>query len=444
MNLKDKTIAIIGLGYVGLPLAIEFSKHQPVIGFDISEDRISALSNCIDDTGEVAENDLPLLKNFFVTSDEEQLFNAEIFIVAVPTPIDESKKPDLSPLFAACEIVGKSLKLGDTVIFESTVFPGCIEEECVPILEQVSGIKFLSKSGKLGLRDHEAGFYCGYSPERVNPGDRARRLPDIKKITSGSTPEIAIAINELYGQIILAGTFEASSIKIAEAAKVVENCQRDLNIAFMNELSIIFDRMDIDTSEVLAAASTKWNFLNFRPGLVGGHCIGVDPYYLSHKAEALGYTPEVILAGRRVNDGMGKYAALNVIKKLTKNGIDISKASIGVLGITFKEDCPDIRNSKVFDILCELKEWNISVVVDDPQADPQKVLNECGVAITKIEKFNNLDAIIIAVAHHQYRNLSVYELRKYCKPNVTPVLADIKSIFDKNDIVSAGFTPFRF
>jgi UDP-N-acetyl-D-galactosamine dehydrogenase len=327
-------------------------------------------------------------------------------------------------------MVGKYLQQGSVVIYESTVYPGCTEEVCVPVLEKHSGLKF------------NTGFYCGYSPERVNPGDKVNTLTKIRKITSGSTPQIALAVDKLYSSIITAGTFPATSIKVAEAAKVIENTQRDLNIALVNELSVIFDRLNIDTIEVLEAAGSKWNFLPFRPGMVGGHCIGVDPYYLTHKAEEVGYHPQVILAGRRINDNMARYVARNVIKLMLKNGVDVARSTVGVLGVTFKENCPDIRNSKVVDLINELKFWNVNVVVADPWADADEVRHEYGIELAKVDELNQVDSLVVAVGHQEYRNLSPQELRAYCK-YPQPVLADVKALYNRHEAADAGFTVFR-
>lgn len=345
MNLGDKKIAIIGLGYVGLPLAVEFGKARPVLGFDINEARIQELRSGQDSTLEVSSEDLALAKSLTFSRDVAALSDCDVFIVTVPTPIDRANRPDLTPLVKASETVGRAMRAGAVVIYESTVYPGCTEEVCVPVLEKFSGLKF------------NLDFFCGYSPERINPGDKVNTLTKIRKITSGSTPLVAEAVDALYASIITAGTFPAASLKVAEAAKVIENTQRDLNIALVNELSVIFERLGIDTIDVLEAAGSKWNFLPFRPGMVGGHCIGVDPYYLTHKAEEVGYHPQVILAGRRINDDMARYAAQSVIRLMLKNGIDVARSTVGVQGITFKENCPDIRNSKVADLVQELQSW---------------------------------------------------------------------------------------
>ena len=392
MDTSKKSIAVIGLGYVGLPLAVEFGKKRHVIGFDINSDRISELKKGYDRTLELSKDELLSASELNYSNDIQELSKASVYIVTVPTPIDTHKKPDLTPLIKASETVGTVLKKGDIVIYESTVYPGATEEVCVPILENKSGLTFNN------------GFYCGYSPERINPGDKEHRVSTIKKVTSGSTPEIGKEIDELYAEIITAGTHLASSIKVAEAAKVIENAQRDLNIAFVNELSKIFHKIGVDTHEVLEAAGTKWNFLPFTPGLVGGHCIGVDPYYLTYKAESLGYNPEVILAGRRINDGMGAYVASRVMKLLNVAGRG-HDARILILGITFKEDCPDIRNSKVVDVIYELKEFGANVEVFDPNANSQEVMNEYNIKLSK-EPGSNYDAIVYAVKHKAFESIN--------------------------------------
>lgn len=430
MQLEYKKIAIIGLGYVGLPLAVEFGKKNNTLGYDVNAKRINELSQGIDHTLEVREDEFSLAHNLRFSANPEDLKNQDVYIVTVPTPIDDVKRPDLTPLVKACEAIGKYMARGATVIFESTVYPGCTEEVCVPILEKASGFKF------------NTDFYCGYSPERINPGDKVNTLTKIKKVTSGSTPEVASAVDELYASIITAGTFKAASIKVAEAAKVIENTQRDLNIALVNELSIIFDRLGIDTLDVLDAASTKWNFLPFKPGMVGGHCIGVDPYYLTHKAEQVGYNPQVILAGRRINDNMGRYSARNVIKLMLNNGIDVANSTVGVKGITFKENCPDIRNSKVIDLINELKTWHVNVVVEDIWADPEEVFKEYGIRLGKISEENKVDSLIVAVGHTEYSSANLNDLRKLCSTE-KPVLADLKGIFDRQQVKDAGFVLFR-
>lgn len=431
MMLENKTIAIIGLGYVGLPLAVEFGKIRPVIGFDINPKRIVELQSGKDNTLECNPEQLAQASQLKFTSAPADLQKAEIFIVTVPTPIDKANRPDLSPLIKASATVGQAIKKGAVVIYESTVYPGATEEVCVPVLEQQSGLKF------------NVDFYCGYSPERINPGDKVNTLTTIKKITSGSTPEVADEVDALYRQVVKAGTWKATSLKVAEAAKVIENCQRDLNIAFVNELSVIFERLGIDTLEVLEAAGSKWNFLPFRPGMVGGHCIGVDPYYLTHKAEELGYHPQVILAGRRINDNMARYAARNVIKRMLQNGIDVPRSTVGVLGITFKENCPDIRNSKVADLVKELQLWGVNVVVTDPWADPAEVQHEYGITLGTVSANNPVDALVVAVGHHEYRNIPMTQLRALCRTS-KPILADVKSLYNRHEAVAAGFTVFRF
>jgi UDP-N-acetyl-D-galactosamine dehydrogenase len=425
-----KRIAIVGLGYVGLPLAVEFGKKRPVIGFDINADRIKELSEARDHTLECSPEQLREAKHLVYSSDRETLKTAAIFIVTVPTPVDRANRPDMTPLVKASETVGRALKKGDIVIYESTVYPGATEEVCVPVLEKVSGLTF------------NQDFFCGYSPERINPGDKVNTLTTIKKITSGSTPETADEVDALYREIITAGTWKASSLKVAEAAKVIENSQRDLNIAFVNELSVIFDRIGIDTLEVLEAAGSKWNFLPFRPGMVGGHCIGVDPYYLTHKAEELGYHPQVILAGRRINDNMARYAARGVIKRMLRNGIDVAKSTVGVLGVTFKDNCPDIRNSKVVNLIEELQSWNVNVVVEDPWADASEVFEEYGIRLQNIDDAGGVDSLVVAVGHREFRDLSMSAVRSWCR-TPQPVLADLKCVFDKNEADSAGFTVFR-
>jgi UDP-N-acetyl-D-galactosamine dehydrogenase len=428
---KTKTLAIIGLGYVGLPLAVEFGKKYSVIGFDVNETRIGELKSGVDRTLEVDGGELVLASHLSYTSNSADLRSAQIFIVTVPTPIDVANRPDLTPLIKASQTVGMALKKGNIVIYESTVYPGCTEEVCVPVLEKVSGLKY------------NTDFFCGYSPERINPGDKVNTLTKIKKITSGSNPSIAKEVDELYASIITAGTYPAASIKVAEAAKVIENSQRDLNIAFVNELSVIFERLGIDTLDVLEAAGSKWNFLPFRPGMVGGHCIGVDPYYLTHKAEEVGYHPQVLLAGRRINDDMGRYAARNIIKRMVKNGVDITKATVGVMGITFKENCPDIRNSKVVDLIEELRSWNINVVISDPWADPKEVKREYGFDLGVIDDRNPVDSLIVAVGHQEYRALDGGVLKNYCRWSNSPVLADLKALYDPKELTDLGFLVFR-
>ena len=430
MNLDNTTIALIGLGYVGLPLAVEFGKHRPVIGFDINQARVTELQGGQDHTLECSPEQLKAAQHLRFSSQLDDLRDCGIFIVTVPTPVDDAHRPDLTPLVKASQTVGSVLKKGDVVIYESTVFPGATEEVCVPELEKASGLKF------------NQDFFCGYSPERINPGDKVNTLTTIKKITSGSTPEVAQAVDALYRQIISAGTHQASSIKVAEAAKVIENTQRDLNIALVNELSVIFSRLDIDTLDVLEAAGSKWNFLPFRPGMVGGHCIGVDPYYLTHKAEQVGYHPQVILAGRRINDNMGRYVARNTIKRMLQAGMDVPRCRIGVLGITFKENCPDIRNSKVIDVVRELQSWGAEVVVTDAWADPAEVQHEYDISLRVIDKGHPVDALIVAVGHNEYRALSPTQLKTLTRGN-SPVLADVKSLYDRHALIAAGFNVFR-
>ncbi|MCI7048003.1 MULTISPECIES: Vi polysaccharide biosynthesis UDP-N-acetylglucosamine C-6 dehydrogenase TviB [Helicobacter] len=412
-----KTLAVIGLGYVGLPLAVEFGKKYKVIGFDIHQKRIDELKEGYDRTLEVEKEELQSAKGLSYTTNLEDLRVAQIYIVTVPTPIDHYNKPDLTPLLKASSSVGKVLKKDDIVIYESTVYPGCTEEDCVPILERESGLKF------------NVDFFCGYSPERINPGDKEHRLPNIKKVTSGSTPQIAQEVNALYASIIAAGTHKASSIKVAEAAKVIENSQRDINIAFVNELSLIFDKMGIDTLDVLEAAGTKWNFLPFRPGLVGGHCIGVDPYYLTHKAESLGYHSQVILAGRHINDNMGVVVANKVIKLMIKQAHQIVGSKVAILGITFKENCPDIRNSRVVDIIKELKDFDCCVEVFDPWADLVEVEHEYGLTLKEIKDFKMQDyaAVIVAVAHNEFKELDFSNKGK-------TIIYDLKGILPKEQV----------
>jgi UDP-N-acetyl-D-galactosamine dehydrogenase len=432
MDLRDKTLAIVGLGYVGLPLAVEFGKRRAVIGFDINPGRVRELRSGNDHTLECSKADLTAARHLRYTCEAEELKQAQVYVVTVPTPVDEANRPDMTPLVKASETVGKTLKKGDVVIYESTVYPGATEEVCVPVLESTSGLKF------------NIDFFCGYSPERINPGDKINTLTTIRKITSGSTPEVATAVDAMYGAIITAGTWKASSIKVAEAAKVIENSQRDLNIAFVNELSVIFDRIGIDTVEVLEAAGSKWNFLPFRPGMVGGHCIGVDPYYLTHKAEQLGYNPQVILAGRRINDNMARYAARAVIKRMLQNGIDVARSTVGVMGVTFKENCPDVRNSKVADLIKELRAWNVRVVATDPWADPMEVEREYGIKLATIDESRKVDSLIVAVGHKEFRELTPAVLMSYCHTGKTPVLGDLKSLFDRHALAAAGFNVFRF
>lgn len=424
-------IAVIGLGYVGLPLAVEFGKKRVVIGFDVSSERIFELGMMIDKTMEVDESSLLAAEHLSFTCDESQLGQAQIYIITVPTPVDGQNIPDMSFLVNASHTVGRYLKKGDIVIYESTVYPGATEEVCVPILSKVSGLIF------------NKDFFCGYSPERINPGDKLHKLADIKKITSGSTPEIAKRVDDLYSEIIVAGTFSVSSIKVAEAAKVIENTQRDLNIAYMNELSIIFSKMGLDTNEVLEAAGTKWNFLPFRPGLVGGHCIGVDPFYLTYKASQLGYHPKVILAGREINDGMAEYAGRQILAKLVQNGTDLSVATVSILGVTFKEDCPDIRNSKVFDLIAYLKKNVFKVLVWDPIADPAEVLSTYGVELIQNGWPSLVDGVVIAVAHRSFYSFKINDFRSMFHLTARPVVADLKSILNRDELINSGIDVFR-
>ena len=409
----NPSIAIIGLGYVGFPLAVEFGKQYPTLGFDIDATRISELNRGYDRTQEVSDAQLKASAQLKFSSELTELAACNTFIVTVPTPIDHFKKPDLGPLLKASEMIGSVLKKGDVVIYESTVYPGCTEEDCVPVLERQSGLKF------------NEDFFCGYSPERINPGDKVNTLTKIKKVTSGSTPEIADWVDQLYRSIIVAGTHKASSIKVAEASKAIENAQRDVNISFVNELALIFDRMGIDTSEVLEAAGTKWNFLNFKPGLVGGHCIGVDPYYLLHKSESLGYYPQVILSGRRVNDNMGLFVANKLVKLLIQKGKKIGGAKTLMLGITFKENCPDIRNSRVVDIYRELRDFGMEVDVYDPCANKAEVKKEHGIDLVS-ELASTYDAIVLTVAHQEFLNLPFASLKAE-----NGIIFDIKSVLDR-------------
>lgn len=416
MTLADIRLAVIGLGYVGLPLAVEFGRQRTVIGFDIHTPRIEELKAGKDHTLETTAEELALADKLSFTSDATALKSCNCFIVTVPTPIDEYKRPDLTPLLKASETVGRILKPGDIVIYESTVYPGATEEDCVPVLERFSGLEY--------NRD----FFCGYSPERINPGDKAHRVTTIKKVTSGSTPEIAELVDALYREIVTAGTHRAESIKVAEAAKVIENTQRDVNIALINELALIFNKMGIDTEAVLRAAGSKWNFLPFRPGLVGGHCIGVDPYYLTHKAQAIGYHPEIILAGRRLNDSMGGYVVSQLVKAMTRRRIQVDSARVLILGLAFKENCPDIRNTRVVDIVSELREYNCVVDVHDPWVSAEEARAEYGLELVKEPEHNRYDAVMVAVAHRQFRELGAQSVRRWGKQD--HVLYDLKYVFD--------------
>lgn len=421
MNDNSKLkLAIVGLGYVGLPLAVEFGKKRPVVGFDINAKRIAELQSGRDHTLETEPEELRDARFLTFSTNPEELRKCNVFIVTVPTPIDEHKRPDLTPLIKASETIGKVLKAGDIVIYESTVYPGATEEDCVPVLEKFSGLKF--------NRD----FYAGYSPERINPGDKEHRVTTIKKVTSGSTPQIADVVDALYNEIIVAGTHKAPSIKVAEAAKVIENTQRDLNIALINELAVIFNKMGIDTEAVLKAAGTKWNFLPFRPGLVGGHCIGVDPYYLTHKAQALGYHPEIILAGRRLNDGMGVYVVAQLVKAMTKKRIHVEGARILVMGLAFKENCPDLRNTRIVDIVAELEEYNCKVDIYDPWVSAEEAVHEYGLQPVVDPHAGTYDGIILAVAHDEFRSMGAEAIHKLGKP--VHVLYDLKYILPAESV----------
>ena len=413
-------IAIIGLGYVGLPLAVAFGEKRPVVGFDINSRRIAQLQSREDFTREVSREELAAASGLSFTDNLEDLRECQVFIVTVPTPIDDAKNPDLTPLIRASETVGKVLKAGDVVVYESTVYPGATEEVCIPVLERVSGLTYRKD------------FHAGYSPERINPGDKEHRVTTIRKVTAGSSPEIAEFVDALYRDIITAGTHKASSIAVAEAAKVIENTQRDVNIALVNELAVIFNRLEIDTEEVLEAAGTKWNFLPFRPGLVGGHCIGVDPYYLTHKAQQVGHHPEVILSGRRINDRMGAYVAGQLIKQMIKQRVQVEGARVLVLGLTFKENCPDLRNTRVVDILAELRDYNIDVDVYDPQADADEAQAEYGIALLEKPAPERYDAIVLAVAHREFRELGAAGIRQWGRAQ--HVLYDLKYVLPKVDV----------
>lgn len=419
LELQTTKIGIIGLGYVGLPLAVEFGKKYPTLGFDINPARIADLKQHIDHTLEVDSEELKSADKLSFSCDKADLAQCNVYIVTVPTPIDEHRQPDLTPLIKASQTLGAVIKKGDVVIYESTVYPGATEEDCIPVIEQVSGLKF------------NQDFFAGYSPERINPGDKLHRVTTIKKVTSGSTPEVANFVNNLYGSIITAGTYQASSIKVAEAAKVIENTQRDLNIALINELAVIFNKLGIDTEEVLLAAGTKWNFLPFRPGLVGGHCIGVDPYYLTHKAQAVGYHPEVILAGRRINDSMGRYVVSQLVKAMIKRQIGVANAKVLILGLTFKENCPDVRNTKVVDIVKELAEYDIQADVYDPWINPAEAEHEYGITPVAAPVSAGYDAVILAVAHQQFKDLGAEGIRAFGKPH--HVLYDLKYVLSAAD-----------
>jgi UDP-N-acetyl-D-galactosamine dehydrogenase len=423
------TIAVIGLGYVGLPLAVEFGKKFKTLGFDLSAEKVAAYGRHVDPTGEVSAEDLRAASRLHCSTDPAIIGEADFIVVAVPTPVDDAHQPDFTPLVKSSESVGRHLKRGAIVVFESTVYPGATEEVCIPIIEKHSGLKW------------KQDFFVGYSPERINPGDKERTVTKIVKVVSGDTPDTLAKVAEVYGSIITAGVYPASSIKVAEAAKVIENTQRDLNIALMNELSLIFHRIGIDTLEVLKAAGTKWNFLPFRPGLVGGHCIGVDPYYLTHKAEMLGYTPQVILAGRRINDGMGKYVAEQTVKQMIANDLPVKGAAVIVLGMTFKENCPDIRNSKVIDVVRELQSFGVRVLVHDPIADSQECEHEYGVALTAWDALPRASAVVAAVSHAEYLAMGVGGLAAKLQPG--GVFADVKSAYDPAAVQAAGACGWR-
>lgn len=422
-------IAVVGLGYVGLPLAVEFGKKFRTIGYDLSTEKIAAYKNHIDPTGEVSTADLKAATRLELSNDAAALKEADFVVVAVPTPVDDAHQPDFSPLVGSSKSVGQNLKQGAIVVYESTVYPGATEEVCIPIIER--------ESGKTWKKD----FFVGYSPERINPGDKERTVTKIVKVVSGDTPETLAKVQEIYGSIITAGVYPASNIKVAEAAKVIENTQRDLNIALMNELAIIFDKIGIDTLEVLQAAGTKWNFLPFRPGLVGGHCIGVDPYYLTHKAQKLGYHPEVILAGRRINDGMGKFVAEQTIKQLVRNGHPVKDAPIIVLGLTFKEDCPDLRNSRVIDVIRELESYGATVLVHDPVADASEAHHEYGVDLVGWDELPQAGAIVAAVNHREFKNRPSGDFLSKLKDN--GVITDVKSMLDPKAFAEAGVSLWR-
>ncbi|MBF8292852.1 MAG: UDP-N-acetyl-D-galactosamine dehydrogenase [Steroidobacteraceae bacterium] len=418
-TLRRCRIGVVGLGYVGLPLAVEFGKHYETVGFDINADRIKELSRGQDRTREVDRAELKSARQLKFSADIKDLRRCHVYVVTVPTPIDDYKRPDLTPLERASETVGKVLKRGDTVIYESTVYPGCTEEICVPILERESGLKF------------NVDFYAGYSPERINPGDKKHRLTTIRKVTSGSTPAVAEFVDKIYASIVTAGTHRASSIRVAEAAKVIENTQRDVNIALINELAVIFNRLGLDTEEVLQAAGSKWNFLPFRPGLVGGHCIGVDPYYLTHKAQEIGYNPEMILAGRRINDNMGIYVAGEVVRLMTSKRIHVKNARVLVMGLAFKEDCPDLRNSKVVDLIRELEKYGATVDVWDPWVSPRDAHAEYGIRPLRTPAKGRYDAIVVAVGHREFRAMKAATLRRLARRN--HVLYDIKYVFERHE-----------
>ena len=435
--MEKDTVAIVGLGYVGLPLAVAFGRSRRTIGLDLNEEKLAHYRAGRDPSGEVEPEQLAQAKMLEFTSDASQLSEAQVIIVVVPTPIDQARRPDLSPLEGACRAVGAHLKSGTTVIFESTVYPGCTEEVCVPLLEKASGLPWAGRSPE----SHKAGFYVAYSPERINPGDKEHRLETITKVVSGDTPETLEKVASLYETVVTAGAYRAASIKVAEAAKVIENTQRDLNIALMNELALIFNRLDIDTLDVLEAAGTKWNFLPFRPGLVGGHCIGVDPYYLTYKAEAVGHHPQVILAGRQTNDTMGKFVAEQTVKRLVQHGHRVSGAKVAVLGLTFKENCPDLRNSKVVDIIDELREYCCDVIVHDPLADPSEAQAEYGITLCDWQDLRSCQAVILAVPHTRYLQASVSDFGAMMDEGAT--LIDIKCVLDRAELQAANLNVWR-
>jgi UDP-N-acetyl-D-glucosamine/UDP-N-acetyl-D-galactosamine dehydrogenase len=423
------TIAVVGLGYVGLPLAVEFGKKHRTFGFDLSAEKVAAYGRHVDPTGEVSSDELRAATHLVCSTDPKVLAEADFIVVAVPTPVDEAHQPDFTPLVKSSESVGRHLKKGAIVVYESTVYPGATEEVCIPILEKHSGLKW------------KQDFHVGYSPERINPGDKERTVTKIMKVVSGDTRQTLDKVAEVYSSVITAGVYPASSIKVAEAAKVIENTQRDLNIALMNELAVIFHRIGIDTLEVLKAAGTKWNFLPFRPGLVGGHCIGVDPYYLTHKAEMLGYTPQVILAGRRINDGMGKFIAEQTVKQMISAGSHVKGAKVNVLGLTFKENCPDLRNSKVVDIIAELKTYGVDVYVHDPEGNPAEAMHEYGITLTPWDALPRADAIVVAVAHKQYHELDAEQIAAKVAPG--GCFVDVKCGFDAGALEAQGLNVWR-
>lgn len=443
INMKKKLLLIvIGLGYVGLPLAIAFGKKVDVVGFDTNADRINELSNGYDRNGEFGASCIRSASRLTLVKDNEELLclitdKFKVFIVTVPTPINHNKEPDLEPLKKASEYIARFIDDQDIVIYESTVYPGVTEDICAPIIENISGLRYLKNDNK------GRGFYCGYSPERINPGDKNRQIKDIVKVTSGSTEQCAVFIDKLYKKIIDAGTFRAASIRVAEAAKVIENTQRDLNIALFNELSMIFERLGLDTSDVIAAAETKWNFVSFKPGLVGGHCIGVDPYYLAFKAKQVGFDPQVILAGRRTNDLMPKYVAERLVKTLIRNKVESSHLRVAIHGLTFKENCSDIRNSKVIELVKELENWSVLVTVEDPRADPFEVKALSGLTLETVLEKGIFDALVIAVAHDEYRSFTPEYFSKVCRSAERGIIVDIKAMFDRERLESLGFTVIR-